>query len=67
MDSLYVGLYLQEMSEYEASADDLSGREFLDLAWRYLRIPLILLIVEVSYRLLTYPRNTLGLLQVSEA
>ena len=67
MDSLYVGLYLQEMSEYEASADDLSGREFLVLAWRYLRIPLILLIVEVSYRLLTYPRNTLGLLQVSEA
>jgi len=55
------------MGEHGAPTDDLSGREFLDLAWRYLRIPLILLIVEVSYRLLTYPRNTLGLLQVFEA
>ena len=57
----------EEMGEHGAPTDDLSGREFLDLAWRYLRIPLILLIVEVSYRLLTYPRNTLGLLQVFEA
>ena len=47
--------------------DDLSWREVGDLAWRYLRIPAALLIVEALYWFITIPSDTLAPIQVTEA
>ncbi len=46
---------------------DLSWSEVARLSTRYLKIPAVLLLVEIIYRLLTLPRNTLAWLQVAEA
>lgn len=48
-------------------ADDISWGEFAELAKVYLRIPLILVAVEVVYRLITLPRDALAWVQVVEA
>ena len=50
-----------------AERTDLSWAEVGQLAKVYLRIPIVLVLVEVAYRLITLPANTLALIQVVEA
>ena len=47
--------------------EDLSMREVGDLAWRYLRIPAALLVIEALYWFITIPSDTLAPIQVTEA
>ena len=55
------------MEANSSKADDLSWSEFGDLAWRYLRIPAALLLVEALYWFITIPSDTLAPIQVTEA
>ncbi len=55
------------MESKKSHADDLSLREVGDLAWRYLRIPAALLVIEALYWFITIPSDTLAPIQVTEA
>ena len=47
--------------------DDMTWSEVFDLGKRYMRIPAVLIVVEVLYWFLTQPSNTLAIIQVVEA
>ena len=55
------------MESKKSRDDDLSLREVGDLAWRYLRIPAALLVIEAIYWFITIPSDTLAPIQVTEA
>ena len=55
------------MESKKSRDDDLSLREVGDLAWRYLRIPAALLVIEALYWFITIPNDTLAPIQVTEA
>lgn len=55
------------MAEVGRRQDDLTWEEVGQLAWRYLRIPAALILVEAIYWFLTMPSDTLAPIQTTEA